>query len=410
MNVAYRWFLGYRISEQIPHFATVSYNFRHRFSEETVEQIFAWILGEVETAGYLAPEVVFIDGTHIKANANLKKQIKQAIPVAAKIYEKQLREEVNADREEHGKKPFDDDPPNAPAEKREITKSTTDPESGMFHKGEHKKCFAYSAQTICDRHNFVLGVNVNPGNMHDSVAFHGLYNEVTARFPQIEIVTADAAYKTPWICKRIVDDGRSPSMPYKRPMTKRGNHEWWKYVYDEYYDCVICPEYQVLSYSTTNKDGCREYKSNPKICANCPTRHLCTASKNCQKTVIRHIWSDYIEQAEDFRYSPLGQEIYGMRKETIERIFADAKEKYEMRYTPYRGLRAVSCWVKLKYAAMNLKKLAMWKWKERAFIFVFAFASTFFLLASSFSLAIPCKRPYCACFTLGFFDSLTPLT
>jgi hypothetical protein len=37
--------------------------------------------------------------------------------------------------------------------------------------------------------------------------------------------------------------------PYKRPMTKRGNHEWWKYVYDEYYDCVICPEYNILKYS-----------------------------------------------------------------------------------------------------------------------------------------------------------------
>ena len=391
MNIAYRWFLGYRISEQIPHFATVSYNFRHRFSEKTVEQIFAWILREVETAGYLAPEVVFIDGTHIKANANLKKQMKQAIPVAARVYEKQLREEVNADREEHGKKPFDDDPPNAPAEKREITKSTTDPECGMFHKGEHKKCFAYSTQTICDRHNFVLGVNVNPGNMHDSVAFDGLYNEVTARFPQIEIVTADAAYKTPWICKRIVDDGRSPSMPYKRPMTKRGNHEYWKYVYDEYYDCVICPEYQVLSYSTTNKDGCREYKSDPKICMNCPTRHLCTTSKNCQKIVTRHIWSDYIGQAEDFRYSPLGQETYGMRKETIERIFADAKEKYGMRYTPYRGLRAVSCWVKLKYTAMNLKKLAMWKWKERPSSSLLRLLQPFSYLLQAFRLLFRAK-------------------
>ena len=29
-------------------------------------------------------------------------------------------------------------------------------------------------------------------------------------------------------------------------MTMKGGHEWWKYVYDEYYDCVICPEYQVL--------------------------------------------------------------------------------------------------------------------------------------------------------------------
>lgn len=122
MNIAYRWFLGYRISEQLLHFATVSYNFRHRFSKETVEQIFAWILEEVEAAGYLSPEVVFIDGKHIKANANLKKQVKQAIPVAARVYEKRLREEVNADRVEHGKKPFNDDPPDAPIERREITK------------------------------------------------------------------------------------------------------------------------------------------------------------------------------------------------------------------------------------------------------------------------------------------------
>jgi hypothetical protein len=31
-----------------------------------------------------------------------------------------------------------------------------------------------------------------------------------------------------------------------------------------------------------------------------------------------------------------------------------------MRYTQYRGLIQVTNWVKLKYAAMNLKKLAMW--------------------------------------------------
>ena len=45
-----------------------------------------------------------------------------------------------------------------------------------------------------------------------------------------------------------------------------------------------------------------------------------------------------------------------MRKETIERVFADAKEKHAMRYTHHRGLARVSAWVRLKYAAMNLKK------------------------------------------------------
>ena len=36
-----------------------------------------------------------------------------------------------------------------------------------------------------------------------------------------------------------------------------------------------------------------------------------------------------------------------------------------MRYTQYRGLAQVTNWVKLKFAAMNLKKLATWKWNCR---------------------------------------------
>ena len=105
-NICYRWFLGYPLQEETPHFSTVSYNFRHRFTEETVDKVFAWILSEAANAGYLSPKAVFIDGTHIKANANTKKQVKEQIPAAAKRYTKELMEEVNADREAHGKKPL----------------------------------------------------------------------------------------------------------------------------------------------------------------------------------------------------------------------------------------------------------------------------------------------------------------
>ena len=385
LNVAYRWFLGYTLQEETPHFSTVSYNFRHRFTTETVDRVFSWILEEVAEAGYLSPKAVFIDGTHIKANANTKKQVKEQVPIAAKHYAKELMDEVNADRDAHGKKPFDDDdkndPPSAPKKKRDntskkklarrkkeklrqVTKSVTDPDCGLFVKGEHKKQFAYEAHTACDKHGFVLETVVTPGNIHDSVAFDEVYDNVTERFPQIESVVADSAYKTPHICKKVFDDGRVLSTAYKRPQTMKGGHEWWKYVYDEYYDCIICPEYQPLTYRTTNRDGYREYKSNPKICEKCPTRELCTHAKDFVKTVQRHIWKDYEELADDARYTPEYRDLYKRRKETIERVFADAKEKHAMRYTQYRGLAQVTNWVKLKFAAMNLKKLAKWKWKE----------------------------------------------
>ena len=313
-NNCYRWFLGYPLQEETPHFSTVSYNFRHRFTEETVDRVFAWILDEVAKAGYLSPKAVFIDGTHIKANANTKKQVKEQIPAAARHYAKELTEEVNSDREVHGKKPFDE-----------------------------------------------------------------VYDKVTENFPQVEAVVADAAYKTPHICKKVFGDGRVLSTAYKRPQTMKNGHEWWKYVYDEFYNCVICPEYQPLKYSTTNRDGYREYKSDPNICAACPTRERCTHSRDCIKTVQRHIWKDYEELADDARYTPAYAQLYKCRKETIERVFADAKEKHAMRYTQYRGLAQVTNWVKLKFAAMNLKKLATWKWRNLLSSFRFAVFSLIYV-------------------------------
>ena len=71
--------------------------------------------------------------------------------------------------------------------------------------------------------------------------------------------------------------------------------------------------------------------------------------------------------AEQLRKTEQGKEIYAMRKETIERVFGDAKEKHAMRYTQHRGLPRVTPWVRLKYAAMNLKKLATWAWDSPCF-------------------------------------------
>jgi len=102
LNLAYRWFLGYGLLDEIPHFATVSYAFSKRFPEELSSEIFEHILNKALNkrprkilckfphlyqnstqlhkilCGLLNnrmvnPSVIFIDGTHIKASANKKK-------------------------------------------------------------------------------------------------------------------------------------------------------------------------------------------------------------------------------------------------------------------------------------------------------------------------------------------------
>jgi transposase len=366
VNMAYRWFIGYDIGEKIPHFSTFGKNYKRRFEGTDVfEKIFAQILQEAVSCGFVDASAVFIDGTHIKASANKNKSKEAIVEVQAKNYRKQLDEEIEKDRKAHGKKSFkdnenDDDEPKPP-ETKIIKESTTDPESGVFHKGEHQKCFAYVANTACDRHNFILDFELGAGNIHDSVMFDGLYEKVLKHFPEIETVAVDAGYKTPWIMKQIIDSQRIPAVPYKRPMTKEGFFKKYEYVYDEYYDCVICPDNQILKYSTTNRDGKQEFKSNPHICRECDKILQCTESKNHQKLVERHLWEHYMELAEDYRHTAKYRDIYKLRCQTIERVFADAKEKHAMRYTQLRGLQKVKMQVTLTFACMNLKKLATWK-------------------------------------------------
>lgn len=366
-TLSYRWFLGYGLLDEIPHFATVSYAFCKRFPEELAEEIFEYILNKALNNRLVDPGTIFIDGTHIKASANKKKFQKEQVAKAAKAYSGQLRREVNEERERLGKKPIEDDDdeddPQASNDSgtTEKTVSTTDPDSGMFVKGEHERQFAYEAHTACDKRGFVLEVEVTAGNVHDSVAWDKLYDEVTRKH-NVQFVTMDAGYKTPWIAKKTLDDGKVPILPYTRYNGKQDRYKPWEYTYDPLNDTYLCPHGGILHHTTTDRGGKRIYRSDPKQCRNCPCKAKCGANDKGQKVYTTHIWQEYLDLVEQIRKTEYAKEIYAQRKETIERVFADAKEKHAMRYTHHRGLSAVTRWVRLKYAAMNLKKLANWSW------------------------------------------------
>ena len=363
VNLAYRWYLGYGLYEDIPHFSTFGKNYTRRFKDtDLFQKIFSRILMEVDACGFLDTESLFIDGTHIKASANPHKYQNETMEKEARCYEKELQEEIEKDRLEHGKKPLKEKESTPETINKKV--STTDPDSGWFHKGEHKQVFAYAANTCCDKNNYVIDFEVTAGNVHDSVSFWELYRKVSERVKYPKYYVMDAGYKIPAIARTLIEEGKVPVMPYKRPMTKKGYFRKSDYVYDEYFDCYLCPNNQILKYSTTNRDGYREYKSDGKKCKDCPYQNQCTGSKDHVKVVSRHVWEGYMEKVEEIRHQTGMKEIYQKRKETIERVFADGKEKHGMRYTQYRGLAKVTMELTLLFACMNLKKLAIWKWRK----------------------------------------------
>lgn len=401
VNAAYRWFLGLDLTEAVPHFSTFGKNYTRRFKgTDLFEQIFQKILEECFESDFVDPSVIFVDATHIKASANRNKSVKVLSEVQALYYEEDLLKEINEDRERHGKKPFEKDDedddhgePNT-GKKKAVAQSKTDPESGMFHKGDHKREFAYVSQSACDKNGWILDYTIHPGNEHDSRTFVELYKKLKRYQPMMMVM--DAGYKTPAIARMLLLDEVQPLLPYKRPMTKEGFFRKYEYVYDEYYDCYICPNNKILKYSTTNREGYREYKSKSEICQSCPYLPKCTQSKNHVKVVTRHVWEDYLETCEDIRHTLGMKEWYGRRKETIERVFGTAKEYHGMRYTRYTGKALMEMKVGLTFAVINLKKLA--KMKKRCGLLADPNGSFFENIYNYFTLYTKKKSSSVICF------------
>ena len=107
VNIAYRWFLGLSIYDDIPNYSTWSQNYIRRYkNSEVFNQIFETILNQAIEYGFVDMETVFGDGTHQKANANKNKHKDVEVEIVKKVYEEELLKEINEDRIKHGKKPL----------------------------------------------------------------------------------------------------------------------------------------------------------------------------------------------------------------------------------------------------------------------------------------------------------------
>ncbi|SHL15077.1 transposase, partial [Alicyclobacillus tolerans] len=133
----------------------------------------------------------------------------------------------------------------------------------------------------------------------------------------------------------------------------------WKFRYDKKTDSYLCPEKHPLTYRTTTREGYREYKSDPEICKACSILTQCTRSRNKQKVLVRHVWEDSKERVRENRLSKSGKRLYRLRKQTIERSFADAKQLHGYRYARFRGRDKVLEQALMTAACQNMKKIAL---------------------------------------------------
>ena len=377
-NMLYKWFIGYGITEKVPNHSTYSKNYKRKLcklEKDLLQVVFDKVIDLLEQHNCLDLTAVYIDSTNTKAYANKKKNHKEMVNIEAKKYQKELDLEM-ALIELHNKELSEEEyleevqrivKCNEEVEieevigEKEIIVSDTDKDAGMLYKSDKEKMFAYNTSVICDNNNYILTVNTNPSNMHDSVAFYPSFENLANHFNirDIKYFVGDAAYITSHICKTLIELDLIPAFPYSRLGYRKNMLKKYEFVYDEYNDIYICPNVKDLIPKGITKDGYKIYKADKKDCQNCPFKDKCT--KSSYKQVLRHIWEEYKEMANDYRHHLDVQEIYKQRPQHIERVFADGKMKYGLTKTYYRTKERVHRELTLLYACMNLKKFALHK-------------------------------------------------
>lgn len=360
-NVAYRWFLRLKLTEDVFDASTLSANRRRRFNDGQVEQaIFDQIVEQAIGHGLVDGRVLYTDSTHLKADANKNKFDRGVVAKSRADYLDALEAAVASERQERGHKPL---PPKEPApDTKETRISRTDADSGyMMREGKPEGFFYLDHRTVDSAHNIITDTHATPGNVNDSTVYLGRLDRQMARFDlNVGAVGLDAGYATVAIAKGLVERQiygvtgyRNPNPPAEGMMRRSA------YAYDRHTDVYTCPQGQDLHYVTTNREGYRQYRSDPKQCRDCPLLATCTRAKNNQREIARHIWQDARDTIDANRLTPWGKKVYKRRQETVERSFADAKQLHGHRYARFRSLIRVKAQCLLAAAAQNIKKIAL---------------------------------------------------
>ena len=362
-NIAFKWFLGLKLTEKGPDHATISINRVRRFKDNNIaEKIFNEILRQCIEKGLVGGKILYTDSTHIKAKANKHRKTFVTVEETPKEYLQELNEQIDLDRKVLGKKPFDhddndDDPPRGGGKQQ--AKSLTDPESGQQNRDGKPDGFHYSEhRTVDSKNNVIVNVHVEPANINDVTPMPEILDEIENRLGYLpKYMGLDAGYHNAAIAHLLEKKEIQGVIGYRRHTHAGEHYGKYRFHYDFEHDVYICPEKNFLYWRTTTREGYRQYYSNGKQCRDCPRRNECFGASTNRMMVERHVWQDALDDIIFFTKTHNGRRIYEWRKQTIERSFAEAKENHGLRYARMLGIQNMREQCFLTAAVQNMKRL-----------------------------------------------------
>ena len=358
VDLEYRWFLGIPLGEPTPHYSTFSQNYIRRFQGTDVfEEIFVEIVEQAIKYNLVKGETFFTDSTHKKANAN-KNKFHEEVQKVVHQRKEWLEKEINEERKKQEKKEFEF---TEKIEEKKVKVSDTDNESGYYHRDNKEKGFMYlDHRTVDSKCNIIVDCHITKGNVHDSKPYIERMEYIKKKFGfKIKEVGVDSGYDTLEIKKYFEDNKIFGVIAYRRYQQGDTQIRKYEFKYNKDKDYYVCPKTGIIIPYTgkIDREGYKWY-SNKENCKGCPHINEC-CKKQGYRVIRRLICEELNENSRDRRLSERGKELYKLRKEKIERSFADSKNNHGYRYAMYKGIEKNQNYTWLICAAQNMKNISL---------------------------------------------------
>ena len=361
VNLAIRWFIGYRLHEPLPDHSSLT-RIRQRWGEDRFRRIFERTVLSCLEAGLVKGDLVHLDATLIRADVSWESLVKVHVDQVA---------EANADVADD-EPPSGGGPPEGGAEaakaKGAKTKSgkvkkisRTDPEARMAtsHR-DYRLEPSYKQLTAVDgAAGVVVDVAVVSGERHEGGSLPGHLERIadlTGLVPGR--VTADKAYAYGENYALLEARGVDGVIPPQR--TRPAAVPLERFKYDAKHDLVRCPRSRPLRPAAARYAKGRFYRARPSDCQACPLKGLCLSKTVKARSVMINVGYEALLRARrrHRRRLPEDRIAYGRHRFRVEGVHGEAKAQHGLRRAARRGLANVAIQVYLTAAAINLKRLA----------------------------------------------------
>jgi len=315
VNLAYRWFIGYELDEEIPDHSTLSKSL-DRFGDEIFNQVFVRSIAQCQRSGLIEGRVLHVDATTIRADI-AKDSVNQA--------------------------------------------KSSDPDARFGHFPGGRLEPGYKQQTVADdRSGVVVAVSVLPANEHEGSHAIAAVDSAMARLGKVpSAVCADSAYANGENRHECEKRGIRLVSPPRKAVTYTRDEYFTieDFQYNERRDVFVCPAGSTLSYvgGVSARPEQRRYAASRRRCRSCALRGLCTKAERREVKVSKY-HAALVHLRADSR-TPSFRGLYRRRSPVIEGVFAEAKQWHGLRRAWRRGLGKMLIQSLLVASVLNFKRL-----------------------------------------------------